>query len=232
MKDKDEEKAVLSRRQFLKDAGIVLGTSAVGSAALLSACGTNEITKTDTVTKTSTVTKNVTTTVVEKETLPLPIETENGRLLISFTVNGKKFDATVEPRETLHHLLHEQLGFKSVKTFCSRGGCGSCSVLLDGRPVLSCMTFASSVGGKDIWTSDGIGKEMPELIEAYIDNECMQCGYCTPGFIVTAAALLKRNGNPSTDEIREALAGNLCRCGTYPVHIKAVHEAASAMGGK
>jgi aerobic-type carbon monoxide dehydrogenase small subunit (CoxS/CutS family) len=231
-KNKKKSLGEISRREFLIDAGIVLGsTAAVGTAALASSCGGKTETVTSTVTKDG-PSKTVTTTVTDVVEKLVPLScTEDGQWVIDFKVNGKRFVEIVEPNETLHHLLHEKLGFKSIKTFCSRGGCGSCSVLIDGRPILSCMTFASSVHGKEIWTAEGIATEMPALIDAYVDNECMQCGYCTPGFIVTAAALLKRNSDPTTDEIREALAGNLCRCGTYPVHIPAVKEAAKALKG-
>jgi len=97
---------------------------------------------------------------------------------------------------------------------------------MEGRPILSCMQLAIECDGKTIETIEGIAKQKHPLIEAYVEHHCMQCGYCTPGFIVTAKALLDKNPNPTADEVREALAGNLCRCGTYPQHTKAVLEAA------
>lgn len=125
-----------------------------------------------------------------------------------------------------------QLGFTGAKEFCDRGACGGCTTIVDGRPVLSCMTLAIECEGKTIETVEGIAKANHLLIEAYVMNHCMQCGYCTQGFVVTAKALLDKNSNPTEDDVKEALAGNLCRCGTYPRHIIAVLEAAKKLRGK
>jgi aerobic-type carbon monoxide dehydrogenase small subunit (CoxS/CutS family) len=129
----------------------------------------------------------------------------------------------------LYHVIHDRLGLTGTKMFCDRGACGSCTVIIDGRPVLSCMTLAIECDGKTIETIEGISADHHPLIDAYIKHHALQCGYCTPGFIVTAKALLDHNANPTEDEIKEALAGNLCRCGTYPQHPKAVHEAAQVL---
>jgi aerobic-type carbon monoxide dehydrogenase small subunit (CoxS/CutS family) len=102
---------------------------------------------------------------------------------------------------------------------------------MEGRPVLSCLTLAIECDHKTIETIEGIAKANHPLIEAYVKHSCMQCGYCTPGFVVTAKALLDNNPHPTENEVKEALAGNLCRCGTYPQHIKAVLEAASNLQG-
>jgi len=147
-------------------------------------------------------------------------------VLIKLVVNGEVCELRVEPRWTLQYLLHDKLGLIGVKTFCDSGACGACTVIMDGRPILSCMTLAIECDGKNIETIEGIAAANHPLIEAYVKNNCMQCGYCTPGFVVTAKALLDRNPNPTKDEVMEALAGNLCRCGTYPQHAKAVLEAA------
>lgn len=146
--------------------------------------------------------------------------------VIRLTVNGDVHEYRVEPNQTLYQLIHDQLGLTGVKMFCDRGACGSCTVIMDGRPILSCMTLACECDGVSIETAEGIAKAGHPLVESYVKHHCMQCGYCTPGFVVTAKALLDRNPDPSEDEIREALAGNLCRCGTYPQHPKAVAEAA------
>lgn len=145
---------------------------------------------------------------------------------ITIIVNGDLHEIKVAPRWTLQYVLHEILGLIGAKTFCERGACGACTVILGGRPILSCMTLAIDCDRKTIQTIEGIVATNHPLIEAYVKNNCMQCGYCTPGFVVTAKALLDRNPHPTQEDVMEALAGNLCRCGTYPQHVKAVLEAA------
>lgn len=149
--------------------------------------------------------------------------------LINLTINGQVHEVYVESHWTLYYLIHDKLGLTGVKMFCDRGACGSCTVIMDGRPILSCMTLAIECDGQEIETAEGIAAANHPLIESYVKHHCMQCGYCTPGFVVTSKALLDRNPNPSDEEIREALAGNLCRCGTYPQHPKAVLEAAQEL---
>jgi aerobic-type carbon monoxide dehydrogenase small subunit (CoxS/CutS family) len=146
--------------------------------------------------------------------------------LIKLTINGQTYELQVEPEWTLYYLIHDRLGLTGAKMFCDRGACGSCTVIMDGRPILSCMTLAIECDGKTMETVEGIAAANHPLIEAYVKHHCMQCGYCTPGFVVTAKALLDKNPNPTADEVKEALSGNLCRCGTYPQHVKAVLEAA------
>ena len=155
--------------------------------------------------------------------LPLP----DG--MIQLTINGETRQLRVEPEWTLQYLIHDQLGLTGVKMFCDRGACGSCTVILDGRPVLSCMTLAVECDGKSVETIEGIAAARHPLIDTYVKHHALQCGYCTPGFIVTAKALLDRNPDPTEAEIKEALSGNLCRCGTYPQHPKAVLEAAQIL---
>jgi aerobic-type carbon monoxide dehydrogenase small subunit (CoxS/CutS family) len=150
---------------------------------------------------------------------------------ITLVVNGQRHDFQVEPNVTLYALIHDRMGLTGVKMFCDRGACGSCTVIMDGRPVLSCMTLAIECDGKNIETAEGIAAAKHPLIETYVKHHAMQCGYCTPGFVVTAKALLDRNPDPTEEEIREALSGNLCRCGTYPQHPKAVAEAAKILQG-
>ena len=149
---------------------------------------------------------------------------------IRITVDGEVYELKVKANWTLRHVLHDELGFTSIKDMCAgRGECGSCTVIADKRPVLSCMMLAIECDGKRIETAEGIAKANHPLIEEYIMHHCMQCGYCTPGFVVTAKALLDRNAKPTVEDIKEALAGNLCRCGTYPQHLKAVLEAAKQL---
>ena len=150
---------------------------------------------------------------------------------VTFTVNRKKCTIIVEPSLTLKKALQFHLGLFGAKEMCDRGACGSCTVIIDGRPVLSCSVLASECEGKDIETIEGIAA-MPEwkpLIDAYCRWDAMQCGYCTPGFLVTAKALLDRNPHPTVQEIREALSGNICTCGTYPRHAQAILEAVEQM---
>jgi aerobic-type carbon monoxide dehydrogenase small subunit (CoxS/CutS family) len=151
--------------------------------------------------------------------------------LINLVVNGDSYRVNASSNWTLQYVLHHELGLTGTKEFCGEGACGACAVIMDGRPILSCMTLAIECDGKAIETIEGIARARHPLIEAYIKYSCMQCGFCTPGFVVTAKALLDKNPNPTEEEIREALAGNLCRCGTYPQHIKAVLEAASKLRG-
>ncbi|MEM2454676.1 MAG: (2Fe-2S)-binding protein [Candidatus Bathyarchaeia archaeon] len=157
---------------------------------------------------------------------------DNKKYRIEVKVNGKKYVLYVEPFLTLQELLRDMLGITSVKDMCTgEGACGSCTVIMDGRPILSCLTLAVDCDGKEIETAEGIAEKGHPLIDAYAKYDCAQCGYCTPGFICTAKVLLDRNRNPTEEEIKEALAGNLCRCGTYPAHIKAIMEVAARMGG-
>lgn len=152
---------------------------------------------------------------------------------ISLKVNGKKYEVNIEPYLTLHEVLRDVLGVMSVKDMCTgEGACGSCTVILDNRPVLSCLTLAVDCDGREIETVEGIAEKGHPLIDAYAQNDCAQCGYCTPGFICTAKVLLDRNRTPTEEEIKEALSGNLCRCGTYPAHIRAIMEASAKTGVK
>lgn len=150
-----------------------------------------------------------------------PVENE----VIDLTVNGDAFRINVQANWTLDYVLREKLGMTGTKEFCGQGACGACAVIVEGRPILACMTLAIECRGKSIETVEGIARAKHPLIEAYVKHHCMQCGFCTPGFVVTAKALLDKNPAPTVDEIKEALVGNLCRCGTYPQHIKAVQEA-------
>ena len=129
----------------------------------------------------------------------------------------------VESRWTLQHLLHDIVGWTGVKDMCTGyGACGSCTVIMNGRPILTCLTLAEDADGAVIRTAEGIAKTNHALVEAYDIYQCSQCGYCTPGFICTVQALLDKKPKPTEADIRDALAGNLCRCGTYPQHIKAI----------
>ena len=158
-----------------------------------------------------------------------PVPTLDG--MIGLTINGQAYEVKVEPEWTLYDLIHDKIGLTGAKMFCDTGACGSCTVIVDGRAVLSCMTLAIECGGKHVETVEEVARTTPLLIEKYAEHHAMQCGYCTPGFVVAAKALLDRNPRPTEDEIKEALAGNLCRCGTYPQHPKAILEVAEGSGG-
>jgi aerobic-type carbon monoxide dehydrogenase small subunit (CoxS/CutS family) len=150
---------------------------------------------------------------------------------IRLVVNGDEYKLRIQSDWTLQYVLHDKLGLTGTKALCSEGACGACTVIVNGRPILSCVTLAIECDSKNIETIEGIARANHPLIEAYVKYSCMQCGYCTPGFVVTAKALLDRNPDPTEDEVKEALAGNLCRCGTYPQHIKAVLETARKLRG-
>jgi xanthine dehydrogenase YagT iron-sulfur-binding subunit len=136
---------------------------------------------------------------------------------ISLAVNGKKFSLVVEPSETLLHVLRERLNLTGTKMVCARGECGACTVLLDGNPIYSCLCLAVRADGKKITTIEGLAtkKKLHPVQQAFIEKDGYQCGFCTPGFIMTSVALLNKNKNPTIEETKSALSGNLCRCGNY-----------------
>ena len=153
--------------------------------------------------------------------------------LVKLSVNGRTHQIEVESNKTLWYLLRDKLGLTSPKDMCNGyGACGSCTVILNGRPVLSCMTLAIECEGAVIETAEGIADLHHPLIETYTELYAMQCGYCTPGFVVTAKALLDRNPRPTEADIRDALGGNLCKCSSYPAHIRAVLAAAQQLWEK
>lgn len=157
------------------------------------------------------------------------VEEQGGARLVTLRINGDDYHLQVEPQETLREILQERIGLTGTKEMCDRGACGSCTVIMDGRPVLSCMILGVECGGHEIETIEQINSQEHPLVQAYADNHAMQCGYCTPGFVVTGKALLDRNPDPSEEEIITALEGNICRCGTYPAHILAVQAAAKKL---
>ena len=152
---------------------------------------------------------------------------------IVLTVNGKREEVMVLPTETLADTLRDKLGLTGTKIMCNEGECGSCTVLIDGKPILSCLTLAIECAGKDILTIEGLADlmtgELHPIQQAFVEHTGMQCGVCTSGMILTAKALLDENPNPTADDVREALAGNLCRCGTYNRITKSVLAAAETM---
>ena len=151
---------------------------------------------------------------------------------IRITVNGRSVDGRAEARVTLVDFLRETLGLTGTHVGCEHGVCGACSVLLDGTPVRSCLIYAVQADGSDVTTVEGLAAAdggISPLQDAFWDNHAMQCGYCTPGMLITAQALLDRNPDPSEAEIREAIGGNLCRCTGYQQIVEAVQMAAGRM---
>lgn len=149
----------------------------------------------------------------------------------SSTVNGEQVDALVDPAKTLLEVLREDLNLTGTKHGCELGECGACAVLVDGQPVLSCLALAVESNGRAVTTIEGIaaGGELHPLQDAMADLGGAQCGYCTPGIIVTAKALLDREPHPTRDQIKEALSGNLCRCTGYLQIFEAVESAIERM---
>jgi aerobic carbon-monoxide dehydrogenase small subunit len=143
---------------------------------------------------------------------------------IQVTVNGETHNIAIEPRKTLLELLRDDLGLTGTKRGCDDGECGACTVLLDGTPVNSCLILAVETDGKRILTIEGLaeGSRLHPLQKAFIREGAVQCGYCSPGMILTAKALLDEKNRPSEAEVKKAIAGNLCRCGSYQKIIKAV----------
>ena len=247
MSEEKETKKIpdqITRRQFLRNAGIAVGGTAVGSTFFLSACGKEvEVTKT-VAGPTQTVTRYICPVCNQefdsisalKDHYDAMHDGESpvisGKKKITIIVNGKKYTPLINPEWTLQHLVREELGFTDVKDMCvGYGACGACSVVLNGRSVLSCMVLANECDGMEVQTALGIANIQHPITESYTKYLTFQCGYCTPGFVVTAKALLDKNPNPTEDDIRKALGGNLCRCGTYPAHIPAVLDAAEALAG-
>jgi len=196
----------VTRRTFLKGAGLTAAGTAVVEAGLLgaglAAAGARSL--------------------------------GSGPVPITLRVNGAERKLSVEPRTTLAEALRIGLQSTGTKVVCDRGACSACTVLLDGVPVNSCMTFALDVGSRAVTTIEGLarGDSLHPVQQAFIDNDAMQCGYCTSGMVMSCVALLNRTPHPSLDEVRTAVSGNLCRCGTYADVFQAVLDAAKSGRGK
>jgi xanthine dehydrogenase YagT iron-sulfur-binding subunit len=147
---------------------------------------------------------------------------------LTLVVNGRTHKVLVEPRDTLLVVLREKLGLTGTKPGCERGECGACSVLIDGVPRYSCLTLALEAEGREVTTVEGLmnGEELGAVQKAFVEEDAFQCGYCTPGQVVAAEGLLRANPDPTLDEIRLGMSGNLCRCGAYAHIFNAVGKAA------
>ncbi|MEJ2071323.1 MAG: (2Fe-2S)-binding protein [Syntrophobacterales bacterium] len=284
MPEKEREtKGQISRRQFLKSAGIVVGGTAVGSSILISACsggGSEVITKTATVTKTATDTVNVTTSVAkfvcpydsqefdtfaalqshveaqhsagspvtkyvcpydnqEFDTLAalkahldaqhVEVVTSGAEGIITMKVNGKDYTVKVEPDMVLSYVLREKCLLPGTKTGCWRGECGTCTVLMDGRTVYSCLVLAVEADGSEITTVEGlaVNGELSPLQQSFVKNRGFQCGFCTPGYLISGTDLLAKNPSPTMDEVKEAVSGHLCACGNMNFNLKSILEGGS-----
>ena len=148
---------------------------------------------------------------------------------IAVTVNGKQYEQAVEPRRLLSDFLRHDLGLTGTRVGCEHGVCGACTVLFDGQPIRACLVFAVQAAGHEIQTVEGLGteKDLHPLQEAFWEAHGLQCGFCTPGFLMSLVPFLERNPNPTEEEIREALGGNLCRCTGYQHIVDAVELAAA-----
>ena len=171
----------------------------------------------------------------EAEAQQKELGTLSGNVKIKLDVNGSARDVQVEPRTTLLNALRNHLepAVTGPKLVCDVGTCGACTVLLDGKPAYSCLVLAVDATNRKITTVEGLGSpESPNAVQAaFVENDALMCGFCTPGFVTTISAYLKKNPNPSLDEVREACKGNFCRCGTYPRVFEAALAAAKSTAG-
>jgi aerobic-type carbon monoxide dehydrogenase small subunit (CoxS/CutS family) len=151
---------------------------------------------------------------------------------LTLRVNGGTHMVTVEPRVTLLRALRNHLGLTGAKEVCERGACGGCTVLFDGEPICACLMLAVDAVGHEITTVEGLGtpEKLSPVQAAFVECDALQCGFCTPGFVVSSTALLNKHPNPSLEEIKIGLSGNLCRCGTYSRIFEAVQKAAGKRG--
>ena len=154
------------------------------------------------------------------------------KIIIRFVINGKKKEMSISPNISLLELLRDHLGLAGTKKGCEIGECGTCTVLLDGKPLYACLVLTPNVDGREIITIEGIGEEgkLHPVQKAFLTHGAVQCGFCTPGMIMAAKALLDENPYPSREEIEDAISGNLCRCTGYLQIVKAIE--ASGKGGK
>ena len=200
-----EKRNGISRRGFLKGAGLTTAGTAMASTGVL---GFNQ---------------------------PQPALADKtlgpDAMTIRLKVNGHLRKVSVEPRTTRAQALRHNLQRTGTKVVCDRGACSACTVWVDGKPVNSCLTLALDVGDKEVTTVEGLAKDgkLHPVQQGFIDHDASQCGYCTPGMIMTTAHLLEKNSNPTIDDVKHAIRGNICRCGTHPHVFKATMEAAKKM---
>ena len=155
-------------------------------------------------------------------------------LKINVTVNGKSVSATAEPAMSLLEFLRDTLNYKGTKLCCNTGECGACTIIYNGKPINSCVTLAADADGAEITTIEGLAgaDALHPVQQAFIDAGAVQCGYCTPGYIISVKALLDRTNRPTPEDIEEAVSGNICRCTGYTKIVDAIHLAADRMAGR
>jgi xanthine dehydrogenase YagT iron-sulfur-binding subunit len=194
----------ISRRSFLKGLGTVVVASAAAPVGAVSAG------------------------VEEMEKLGGPKALGPGQVPITLSVNGQPLKLNIEPRVTLLDALRNYSNLTGTKEVCDRATCGACTVLLDGQPIYSCMKLAIEAQGHEITTIEGLSKngQLTVVQKAFVENDALMCGYCTPGFVMSVTALLNRNPHPTADDVRVACSGNLCRCGTQRRVLAAALQAA------
>jgi xanthine dehydrogenase YagT iron-sulfur-binding subunit len=194
----EEENSGVSRREFLKISTIAAAVPAVTPPSTILAAG------------------------AEVKVLG------PGKVPMELTVNGKKYKVSLEPRVTLLDALRDSLEITGAKRICDRGECGSCTVLIDGRTVYACSMLAIEAQGKNIVTVESLAASgnLHPIQQAFVDNDASQCGFCTPGFVMACKAVLDKHPNPTAEELRHGLSGNLCRCGTYQGIRKAMAQVA------
>jgi len=160
-------------------------------------------------------------------------EAEMASRVVSFTLNGRPVEVIVKPLTTLQRVLREQLGYTATKSGCRQGGCGSCTVLVNGEPMLSCLLPADEIEGQVVMTLEGMTENgnLHPIQESFFEKFAIQCGYCTPGMIMVSKALLDHNPNPTRDEIIAAITGNYCRCTGYEPIIQAIADASQRLNG-
>jgi xanthine dehydrogenase YagT iron-sulfur-binding subunit len=202
---KESKSPAITRRSFIKGAGAVAAAAGLGRVAAANAA-------------------------TEQKSLPAGVVESLGPGVVAFElkINGKVVPLNVEPRVTLLGALREHLGLTGTKMVCDRGACGACTVHLDGKPVTSCMMLAIDARGHEVTTIEGLGTpaSMHPVQAAFVEHDALQCGFCTPGMIMSVAAAIQRNPAVTIDEIKRATAGNICRCGTYTHVFEAALKAA------
>jgi aerobic-type carbon monoxide dehydrogenase small subunit (CoxS/CutS family) len=230
----------IDRRSFLKNAGVIIGGGAIGAAGValkpemaLAAAAVKSVPKTVTQFRCPVCNKDFASFADLKNHFKTDHPEHVEPVTTKLNINGEDCEVLIEPHWTLQRTLQFRLGLTGAKHMCGRGACGSCSVIMDGKAILSCMTLAVECEGKKIQTVEGIAADPKwrPLIDSYCKWDAMQCGYCTPGFLVSAKALLDKKANPTEEDCKQALAGNICCCGTYNRHPTAIMEAAPAIKG-
>lgn len=188
----DSPKNTFSRRGFLKGAGVTAATSVIETANALARDA--------------------------KEALHADRVQGPDALPVKLHINGRDHSVVIEPRDTLAQTLRDNLGLTGTKVVCDRGSCSACTVWIDKTPALACMTLSIDTAGREITTIEGLSHNgtMHPVQAAFVKHDAMQCGFCTPGMVMSCAALLERNPKPTLSEVKHAVSGNLCRCGTYP----------------